>query len=186
GKCARVRCPDAHDINKLALCKQFLYKHACTKDTLCPLSHDATPENTPHCIYFLENRCTNSPCMFAHVQIDRHAPVCASFGKLGYCQDGEACTFLHVYECPDFANTGVCAAGDQCPLKHVHHAARMKAAARGSSSVRTPSPGSSVHFDGTDIRDPPSSPHENQTHSITQQHDYVAFESQDWSPTSVH
>lgn len=190
GKCARLRCPDVHDIHKLALCKQFLYKHECQNDTFCSLSHEATPENTPHCLYFLGNRCTNSPCMFAHAHnIDRRAPVCPSFGKLGYCDKGGECACLHVYECPDFANTGVCAAGEQCSLKHVHHASRMKAAAHptGSSGARSPrSPASSVHIDGTDSRDALSSSHENQGHAIAQQHDYVRFESQEWPDTSVH
>ena len=169
GKCARLRCPDIHDVHKLALCKQFLYKHACTSDTLCSLSHEATPENTPHCLYFLENRCTNSPCMFAHVNnVDKHAPVCSSFGKFGYCDDGEACQCLHVYECPDFANTGVCAAEGKCPLKHV------------SSGTRSPgSPASSVYIDGTDMRNASSSPRDDQNHAIAQQHDYIRFGSQD-------
>lgn len=181
GKCARLRCSDVHDVHKLALCKQFLYKHACTSDTLCSLSHEAVPENTPHCLYFLENRCTNSRCMFAHVDnIDKHAPVCSSFGKFGYCDEGEACKCLHVYECPEFANTGVCAAGRKCSLKHVHHASRMKAAAQISSGTKSPgSPGSSIYIDGTDMQDTSGSPRDDQNHAIAQQHDYIRFGSQD-------
>jgi hypothetical protein len=127
--------------------------------------------------------------MFAHVDsIDKHASVCPSFGKLGYCDNGEICACLHVYECPDFANTGVCAAGEQCSLRHVHYASRMKAAARSaSSSVGSPgSPASSIYIDGTDSRDAPSSPRENRSQAIAQQHDYVRFESQDWPDTSAH
>ena len=179
GKCSRFRCPDVHDVNKLALCKRFLYKNVCTEDTLCSLSHDATPNNTPHCLYYLKNRCTKSPCMFPHVDIDRNAPVCGSFGRLGYCGSGEACPHLHVYECPDFANNGFCDAGESCPLRHVHHASRMKAAALGSSAVGSPE----SFVDGDEYigntRNALSSPGANQNHAITQQHDYVAFGSQD-------
>lgn len=173
GKCTRFRCPDVHDIKKLALCKQFLYKNVCTEDTYCSLSHDATPNNTPHCQYFLKGRCKNSPCMYAHVQINRNAPVCESFGKLGYCAQGEVCSNLHVYECPDFANKGSCDAGDSCPLRHVYYASRMKAATLGSSGVGSPE--SVVDDEGEYIGDM-SSPENIQDHAITQQHDYVAFD----------
>jgi hypothetical protein len=165
-----------HDVTKLALCKRFLYKKACSKDTLCSLSHNATPNNTPHCLYHLENRCTNSPCMFFHAHIHQNAPVCDSFGKLGYCSAGEACSFLHVYECPDFANNAICDVGDSCPLRHVHNAARMKAAALDSSGVASPENFLERDEYIGDLRDDVSSPDETQSHAITQQHDFVAFE----------
>lgn len=178
GKCARPRCPDVHDVRKLALCKRFLYKNVCTKDTLCSLSHDATPSNTPHCLYHLEDRCTNSPCMFIHANIGRNARVCSSFGRLGYCEAGEACPYLHVYECPDFANNGSCDAGTSCSLRHVHNASRMKAAALDSPGIASPESSVDDEYIG-DMRDGVSSPDETLNHAITQQHDYVAFESQD-------
>lgn len=122
--------------------------------------------------------------MFAHVHIDRNALVCASFGRLGYCNDGETCTFLHVYECPDFANTGVCAANEKCSLKHVYHASRMKATARKGSDVRPR--GTSTDISGADVQESLMFPSENRNHSIALQHDYIAFESQDQEGTIAH
>ncbi|KAK7191890.1 hypothetical protein DPSP01_011351 [Paraphaeosphaeria sporulosa] len=179
GKCTRHKCPDVHDVRKVALCKRFLYKNVCTKDTLCSLSHDASSSNTPHCLYHLEGRCTNSPCMFIHANIDPNAPVCGSFGRLGYCVAGEACSCLHVYECPEFANNGSCAEGTSCPLRHVHNASRMKAATLGSSGVASPETTANDEEYIGDMRGGASSPDKTETHAITQQHDYVAFESQD-------
>lgn len=165
GTCARSRCVDIHDVEKLALCRRFLYKKACMKGAFCSLSHQRTPENTPHCLYFLESRCTNSACTFRHVNVAANGLVCENFGRLGYCHKGDDCVELHVYECPEFSNEGSCAMGEYCPLRHVHHASRMKAAFDISDPTTPQSP--------PDSRDANDSGEDN--FSITQQHDYVAF-----------
>lgn len=116
--------------------------------------------------------------MFIHADIDRNALVCSSFGRLGYCEAGEACIYLHVYECPDFANNGSCDADTSCPLRHVHNASRMKAAGH-SSGIACPEIKAEVEIYIGDRGDDASSPDESQNHAIAQQHDYVAFESQD-------
>ncbi|KAL5430951.1 hypothetical protein PMIN05_009829 [Paraphaeosphaeria minitans] len=119
--------------------------------------------------------------MFVHAKFEPNAPICGSFGRLGYCEAGEACSYLHAYECPDFANNGSCDAGTSCPLRHVHNASRMKAAGLGSSGVASPE--SLVDDEGDEYignrGGGVSSSDDAQNHAITQQHDYVAFESQD-------
>ena len=113
--------------------------------------------------------------MFIHADINGKAPVCSSFGKLGYCEAGGACSSLHVYECPDFANNGSCDA-DKCPLRHVRNAGRMKPAASDSSGIASPEIKVDDEIYIGDKGDGVGSSDESQNHAITQQHDYVAFE----------
>lgn len=136
GVCARHGCRYDHDPNKQALCKRWLYKDDCPKGAFCLLSHSSSPENAPTCLHFQDDRCSKDDCRFAHVHLNPAASNCDSFGRLGYCEKGNACTNLHAHECPTFANTGICSYGDKCRLGHVHRASRMRKANRLSSVAR--------------------------------------------------
>lgn len=164
-------CPDVHDPDKLALCKNWLYTSQCDKGDHCDLSHTPSPHNKPHCLYHLQGRCTKLSCVFAHAEIALATDVCDGFGRLGYCNDGASCAKLHVYECPDFANQGACSAGEHCLLKHVQRASRMKAR-RGSSVVGAPQ--DSSYIARTDNAEGVNSSDE--LHAITQQHNYIPFD----------
>ncbi|KAF1832930.1 hypothetical protein BDW02DRAFT_501850, partial [Decorospora gaudefroyi] len=185
GVCSRPGCYHLHDPNKQALCKHWLYK-TCTKGELCSLSHEPSPHNAPTCLHFQDGRCTNDDCRFAHVRINPSAVNCEAFGRLGYCEKGDTCSELHAHECPTFANTGVCRFGDKCRLGHVLRAARMRKAARLSSSAPSPlsnttdSPDTpEVDMDtAEDTQEcviPKSEPDE-KPHLFTQQADFVPFD----------
>lgn len=135
GVCTRRGCQYRHDPNQQALCKRWLYKNDCPEGDFCSLSHVATRANAPTCLHFQRDRCNNKDCRFAHVRIDPAARNCEAFGRMGYCEKGNACTELHAHECPSFSNTGVCSYGDKCRLGHVHRASRMRQTTRPSSEA---------------------------------------------------
>ncbi|CAH2351813.1 hypothetical protein CLIB1423_04S06546 [[Candida] railenensis] len=89
------------------------------------LSHKRTQFNTPICRYFLENKCSNSQCMFSHNKPDKFDDpeveiwVCRPFSISGVCSRGSRCPFLHLYICPDFQEEGTCPRGKSCSLSHL-------------------------------------------------------------------
>lgn len=143
GKCARQhlltalagscvhgdRCRNTHDIDKVAICKDFLRTGQCAAgEDLCDLSHNPTPHRVPVCTHFLRGNCTKPDCRYAHVHVNAAAPVCRDFATLGYCDKGADCTERHVVECPDYANTGTCR-NTKCRLPHIDRAGNLRKAA---------------------------------------------------------
>ncbi|GAB7342589.1 hypothetical protein MBLNU457_g0762t1 [Dothideomycetes sp. NU457] len=123
------RCRFAHDINKLAICKDFLRHGECAAgEEACNLSHDPTPNRVPTCTHFIRGNCTKSDCRYAHLHVSPSAPVCRDFATLGYCDKGGHCTERHVTECPDYTNTGTCR-NTKCRLPHIDTATNMRKAA---------------------------------------------------------
>lgn len=120
-------CRYTHDLNRLAICKDFLQKGSCTAADACDLSHEPTPHRVPACLHFLRGNCTNDSCRYAHVHVNPSAPVCRDFAKLGYCEKGPECVQRHVYDCPDYANNGVCR-NKNCRLPHVDRAGQIRKA----------------------------------------------------------
>jgi len=110
-----------------------------------------------------------------HATIDKSAPVCVSFGTVGYCSEGMNCPNIHAHECPNFANEGSCPRGDSCPVRHVRRASRMRAAALDSSDADTPA--SPDNDDSDDIGASSS-----EIHAITQQQDYIPLDDETQSP----
>lgn len=107
-----------HDANKIALCPSVLRGIKCVSGDQCSLSHDASPERTPYCIFHLKFRCNRDGCPYIHSAVDLDALVCTDFALMGYCQTGSACTFLHLRHCPDYSNSGHCTKA-RCYLPHV-------------------------------------------------------------------
>ena len=130
GQCPQGnRCHYTHDINKLAICQDFLRHGSCDAgEEACNLSHDPTPNRVPACIHFLRGKCTKEDCRYAHVNVNASAPVCRDFATLGYCSKGVSCTERHVSECPDYSNTGTCR-NKKCRLPHVDRAGNLRKAA---------------------------------------------------------
>ncbi|KAF2468138.1 uncharacterized protein BDR25DRAFT_305141 [Lindgomyces ingoldianus] len=133
------RCPHAHDPEKTAICKRYLYKDNCVYGDACPLSHAPSPHRSPTCTHFLEHRCTKENCRYAHVNVNPAAPVCEAFARRGYCEKGGACAERHAFECPDFTNKGSCEV-EGCPFPHVMHAGRLRKAAGSHSTSEAGSP----------------------------------------------
>lgn len=157
-----------HDPHKTAICKAYLHKGNCSK-TDCPLSHEPSPNRSPHCTYFQDGRCTKEDCRYAHIHVNADAPICARFARLGYCDKGATCTESHQFECPDFANTGECS-NERCQLPHVVHAARLRKA-RGSAEARESASGSAPSSPGTEHDVIVKT--ETGSHDFTQQVDYM-------------
>ena len=123
------RCRFAHDINKLAICKDYLRHGECAAgEEACNLSHDPSPNRVPTCTHFIRGNCTKSDCRYAHLHVSPSAPVCRDFATLGYCDKGGQCTERHVTECPDYTNTGTCR-NTKCRLPHIDTATNMRKAA---------------------------------------------------------
>jgi len=123
------RCRFTHDINKLAICKDYLRHGECAAgEEACNLSHDPTPNRVPTCTHFIRGNCTKSDCRYAHLHVSPSAPVCRDFATLGYCDKGGHCTERHVTECPDYTNTGTCR-NTKCRLPHIDTATNMRKAA---------------------------------------------------------
>ncbi|KAI8868737.1 hypothetical protein GQ42DRAFT_108404, partial [Ramicandelaber brevisporus] len=99
------------------VCPYYL-RGQCQRGANCALSHDATPERTPHCKHFQNGDCSKSECLYIHVKVSDSAPVCANYGRYGYCEKGSKCMEKHVVECPDYANTGKCSV-KKCKLPHI-------------------------------------------------------------------
>ncbi|KAF2682565.1 hypothetical protein K458DRAFT_419421 [Lentithecium fluviatile CBS 122367] len=190
GRCNRSQCPNVHDEKKQALCKAFLFKNNCTYGDACDLSHERNHNNTPHCRYHREGRCTNSNCSFVHSEIDNTGRVCESFARVGYCENGGQCPDLHAFICPALANEGSCAAGKSCRFKHVRHALRSQAASRRPSDSGVPlgNSGASLILHTPDAANALFDPDTNsvqdtingsnspaESHAITLQHDYIPF-----------
>lgn len=145
GTCERGdACKYVHDPTRVALCRAFL-RGACphargagssdadAEGTVCPLSHERTPERTPTCVFFMRGLCTDSACAYAHVAVSRAAPLCANFCE-GFCARGEACTSKHLLVCDEWVASGTCPRGELCLLKHTHTAQRSRVS--GSKRLR--------------------------------------------------
>jgi hypothetical protein len=119
------KCLFTHDVNRVAICKDYLQRGECFRGASCNLSHDPTPNRTPACIHFLRGNCTKPDCRYAHVKVDPAADVCREYATLGYCEKGATCTDRHESECPDYANTGSCP-NKKCHLPHIDRAGQLR------------------------------------------------------------
>lgn len=187
GNCPFGRnCMFKHDLNKVAICKEYLFKGSCSNGQGCDLSHDPTPNRTPACIYFSRGNCTNPDCRYTHVKIDADAPVCRDLATVGWCERGATCTERHVFECPDYANTGSCPI-PKCHLPHVDHAGQLR---KRAGVANAPSPTNSDKNDtgndndavvDSDLEDfspklAHATPGGQQDASFSQQEDYIRFD----------
>lgn len=132
GSCPKgPMCRFVHNHAKVAACKDLLQKGNCVYGDHCDLSHELTPERTPHCVHFAKGNCSKDHCSYTHRMLSPDAQVCRDFGFYGYCDKGISCPDRHSYECPDFSNTGVCN-NKHCKLPHREraHVLRQAAAAR--------------------------------------------------------
>lgn len=120
-------CRYTHNHAKVAACKDFLQKGHCVYGDSCDLSHDLTPERTPHCVHFERGNCSKSDCSYTHRVLPPGAPVCRDFGFYGYCDKGISCLDRHCFECPDFSNTGICK-NKGCKLPHRERASVLRKA----------------------------------------------------------
>lgn len=185
------RCRFTHDINKIAICQQFLRHGNCAAGEECNLSHDLTPNRVPLCIHFIRGNCTNENCRYSHVRPSSSAHVCRPFATLGYCEKGAECDDRHVNECPDYANTGTCRDAN-CRLPHVDSVAnkRRADAAKAAGKKGSPDPNESdmssdeedyQEIDSDDVdsddldEDEVMTGSGEQSHELSQQQDFVAF-----------
>lgn len=194
GKCQfGPNCMFSHDINKVAMCKEYLFTGSCAADSYCDLSHDPNPNRTPACIHFSRGNCTKPNCRYTHVKIDAAANVCRTFATVGYCEKGADCTERHVFECPDYANTGSCP-NTKCHLPHVDRARQLRKAAGLQNAPTSAANGSSnsnsqkgegealgEDVDSDDQEDSPvlapAVPHSpSNVTSFSQQDDFVRFD----------
>lgn len=159
GACERgAGCKYAHDADRMALCRAFLAGKCAAREGagrgraagaggVCLLSHDATPERTPACSFFLRGLCADPQCVYVHVAVSRSAPPCADFA-LGYCSRGLSCVNQHLFACEDWASSGSCPRADGCPLRRTHTAPAVGAkrarhqrdAPAAAEGARSPSP----------------------------------------------
>lgn len=181
-------CRFAHDPSKVTACPKFL-KSSCPNGEDCDLSHTPTYSNAPACTYFLHGNCTNDACRYPHVHVSPTAPVCASFARLGFC-DNASCGKRHVFECPDYVNTGYCAkaASGRCSLPHPDRASVMRKAAAKQAKMASDNDSDISSddeneedvvdvedIDSDDLEDMTMTDIQNYDHELTQQQDYVAF-----------
>jgi len=186
GSCRKgPSCRYKHDPSRVAACKEFLQKGQCINGDACDLSHDLTPERTPTCLHFARDHCTNPSCRYAHVKVSPGAPVCRSFGILGYCEKGAQCEERHAYECPDFSNTGVCKTKG-CKLLHRERASVLRkngAAQRDKNSdqdeemedVSSDDDGDSIDSDDVDSDEVEEFIGEEDGSEFEQQKDFIRF-----------
>lgn len=128
GSCPKgPMCRYTHNHAKVAACKDFLQKGHCVYGDSCDLSHDLTPERTPHCVHFERGNCSKSDCSYTHRVLPPGVPVCRDFGFYGYCDKGISCPDRHSFECPDFSNTGICK-NKGCKLPHRERASVLRKA----------------------------------------------------------
>lgn len=122
-----------HDANKIAICPSVLRGIECVASDKCGLSHNASPERTPYCVFHLKSSCSREGCPYIHSAVDPDAFVCTDFALMGYCQNGSACKFLHLRHCPDYSNSGHCTKA-RCYLPHVDmNSQRVKQASTSDS-----------------------------------------------------
>ena len=114
-----------HDANKTALCPSVLRRVQCVAGNQCDLSHVASPERVPTCIFHLRGRCTRPECLYSHDAVDPDALVCSDFAHAGYCENGASCQFRHLRQCPDYSNSGDCPRA-RCRLPHVDEASQQR------------------------------------------------------------
>ncbi|KXS95147.1 hypothetical protein AC578_5111 [Pseudocercospora eumusae] len=190
GKCPYgPSCRFAHNPEKVAICKDFLYK-TCPADANCDLSHETTYERVPACTHFLRGNCTKTACPYPHVNVSFDAPVCRPFATLGFCAKGVSCGDRHIFECPDYANNGHCANFEKgkCPLPHIDRAGILRKAAQRQAKTSSPEE-SDISSDEEETAEASKDAMESDSdssvdimmglddasHELSQQRDYVAF-----------
>jgi len=119
------RCYRVHDSSKIALCPSVSRHTDCVGGTQCNMSHVATAERCPTCVFFVRGRCTRAICTYSHVPVDPNALVCFDFAHMGYCEKGADCGRLHLRQCPDYSNHGTCR-NTRYHLPHIDRASQMK------------------------------------------------------------
>ncbi|ORY92833.1 hypothetical protein BCR35DRAFT_349148 [Leucosporidium creatinivorum] len=118
GQCTRgLTCPYIHDSHKVSLCPLFLRSKCPLRSSTCLLSHSPSPHRSPHCLHFPHCK-RGDTCPYAHITVDRDAPVCRAFVEYGWCERGEDCKMRHAVECPEFSERGTCGKVG-CKLPHV-------------------------------------------------------------------
>lgn len=125
-------CPKIHDFSKTALCPSVLNSKGCRSGMVCRLQHTPTPQTLPSCLYFLENRCGRSECVFSHAKGNALSFICPDFAHLGHCEKGFECGLRHLRWCPSFTNAGMCLK-TKCSMLHMRQAGSMN---RASNTVR--------------------------------------------------
>ena len=177
-------CHFAHEQDKIAICKKFLFKGSCPAGDYCPLSHDTEPDyhRVPACTHFLTGNCTNDACRFPHVRVSASAPICQSFALRGYCAKGAECAKRHVFECPFFANDGHCPNFDsgECKLPHIRRASADRKAAKPVQAAHNADVDSANEEEDEELDDVDSDEDVvmlgvDDTHALSQQQDFVAF-----------
>jgi len=120
GSCLRtgVECPYAHDVTKVSVCQRFLHNE-CDDGEFCLLSHELIPQRMPVCRLFVAGLCISSACPFSHVNLGKDAELCKTFSRVGYCEEGDACSARHELTCYAWRTKGeICA---KRTLLHDHH-----------------------------------------------------------------
>lgn len=115
-------CKFAHTKTRIRICQQYLLGRCL--DPECLLSHESNDSNAPMCLYYLKGSCSNPECRFIHRRPEHYGDsdyeiwVCRRFAIGGYCDRGEMCPLMHIFECPDFQEDGKCPRGRSCTLSH--------------------------------------------------------------------
>lgn len=134
-------CRYTHDHAKVAACKTYLQKGTCAYRDECDLSHELTPERTPHCVHYAKGNCSKPDCPYTHRVLSPGASVCRDFGFYGYCDKGISCPDRHSFECPDFSNNGVCKT-KCCKLPHIERAKVLRKASAARQQAAAAADGS--------------------------------------------
>mmetsp|Transcript_2854 Transcript_2854/g.8713 ORF Transcript_2854/g.8713 Transcript_2854/m.8713 type:complete len:193 (-) Transcript_2854:244-822(-) len=116
GECPRRSCHYTHDKSKVSICRRFLLR-TCAGSS-CLLSHTYDTTKVPVCTKFLDGVCAAENCSFLHVNAGAKSSVCERFAKLGFCEMGELCSYLHQWRCPKELGYGRCGSIDSCPYLH--------------------------------------------------------------------
>lgn len=184
GRCSKaLHCPYVHDSAKTSICPHFLRKKCRNSDATCPLSHETSANNMPHCSHFESpHGCrAGDECIFTHVHLSKDAPVCRDFAVLGYCDKGADCDNRHVRECPDYSENGDCK-NASCKLPHILKSEASKAGIiEEGSSVKRKEMDADIEegISDHDARKKRFKKRKSNTDDLTQQSDFVTFNDSD-------